>query len=399
MSSTLVTKSVEATIEPVPDDQADNPNGEFNVILATPGEDREGDDLQAKGWKQPLPDHITFDSDHGMNVKTLVGSGTPTLERDGSIRVKGTYAPTAHAQEVRALAAPPGRHIRTVSVTYLQRTVKGVGGAKHVERELLNGSFVAVPANPKAVILSSKALNEADAEDAEEPTEVAERGLAQSIHDLAAQLGAECAGDAEVDGKAITYRGRAALTIVTKGIVGSVEDLQQRVSNAVRQSAGEREYPWVRATFLDDSTSKGTVVYELDGPAGRSGTFARGFTDSGTDVELDPEVRAVSLVTTVVDDRPADAGATTKGIVDPLERAVDMLIMGGMTREAATKALGIVHTGDNLASSEQAAVVPTAAGAAATKAAAPAAQDETAAAPLDMRARALIFQLDDAAAG
>lgn len=396
MNAKLVTKSVEATIEPIPDTTATDPNGEFEVILATPGTDREGDDLQASGWQQPLPEHITFDTDHGMSVRSLAGSGTPTLERDGSIRVKGSYAGTEHGQTTRQLVNE--KHIRTVSVTYLQRTTKAAGGGKAtVVRELLNGSFVAVPANPRARVLTSKSLGAADGE------------LADSIEvrfhadDIAAIAEATAKSWAESQSQTDLDNG-STLTIVSKSltgkIAGSVEDLGDRVRKAVRDKhRNERGYPWVRATFLDDST-KGTVVYELESYGENAGpstnkTLARDFTIDGTKVTLDDTAREVSLVTSVVDDEPADAVA--KGLNDPVERAVELLVGNGMTREAATKALGVVHTGATLASSEQAASVPPAAGAAATKAAAPAAQDETAAAPLDMRARALILQLDDAA--
>jgi hypothetical protein len=49
--------------------------GSFEVVLSAPTKDRDGDTLLPEEWKQPLPDHITFDSDHGMSVATTVGSG------------------------------------------------------------------------------------------------------------------------------------------------------------------------------------------------------------------------------------------------------------------------------------------------------------------------------------
>jgi hypothetical protein len=365
----LVTKSVEATIEPVDDAQAANPNGEFVVRLATPGEDREGDDLQAKGWQQPLPEHITFDTDHGMSVKTLAGSGAPTLQRDGSIEVKGAYAGTEHGQTTRQLVNEG--HIRTVSVTYLQRTTKAAGGKRTVVRELLNGSFVAVPANPKAVILSSKALNEPDAENADDPEEQAEAAIAQSIHDLACTLGASCDEENTEagDGGGMAGKGLTEVTIVAKGIVGSVEDLQQRVSAAVRKTAG---------------------VYELDGPGAAGKTLARSFTDNGTEVTLDADTRAVSLVTTVVDDQ-AQAGAKGMATGDGVERAVELLTKGqhGMTREAALDLLGV--------SADDATVALSTAAAVTAKAITEAATSEAAASETEQRLGALMQSLDAAA--
>lgn len=394
LDGTLI--KMKAAIAPVADET--DPNGEFSVVLATPDKDREGESALHDEWKTPLPDHITFDSDHGMDVKSLVGSGTPTLTPDGQVLVKGTYAGTPHAQTVRQLVNE--KHIRNVSVTFLSRKVnrKDAAGAtvKGVERELLNGSFVAVPANPNAVVLSSKSATASDGADGTAPVtppipNPAE--MLQAIHNAAVHLGAMCLteseiADADVEQSTGTKAlGRSAVTIVTKGIKGSVEDLQQRVSAAIRKAAAEREYPWVRATFLDDSTSKGTVVYELDGPAGRAGTFARGFTDAGTEVTLDAETRSVSLVTTVVDDPEPNAGAQKN-----LDVALALLVDTGMTRDEAEDFLGVSTKGVPSASSGTAAAQPAAA------AGEPAAAADTAAAVgLAARTSALLTQLDASA--
>jgi hypothetical protein len=346
--------TMKAAIIPVPDAEAKDPNGEFEVILATPHEDRDidprtgkGEEVKANEWKLPLPDHITFDSDHGMDVKSLVGSGTPTLMDDGTVHVKGTYAPTEHGQMVRQLAAPPGRHIRHVSVTFLSRkhTVKSAGGKNQVvvERELLNGSFVTVPANPNAVILSSKAATANDGDDGGGPISAGspnQAEMVQAIHNAAAHLGAECITAAEeadgVDDEATGSKSYTSVTVATKGIKGSVEDLQQRVSTAVRKAAGPKEYPWVRATFLDDANGKGTVVYELE----RGNMLARGFTDTGSEVTLDAESRSVSLITTVLDDEGQDAAAAASKSIDPFNRAVEVLVKSGMAAAEAAEFLG-----------------------------------------------------------
>lgn len=164
------TKSVEATVSAV---ESENPNGEFDVILSTEALDRDGEKLYIDEWKQPLPDRITFDSDHGMSVATTVGSGVPTIE-DGALRVRGTFASTEHAQNVRTLVNEG--HITKTSVAF--RTIRD-NKAATVSRELLNGAFVAVPANEEARVLSSKAVK-------------SDMSHQQSIHDAAVQLGAMC---------------------------------------------------------------------------------------------------------------------------------------------------------------------------------------------------------------
>lgn len=182
----FVTKAI-AAIEPA-DNDSETPNGAFEVILSAPTRDRDGDTLQPDEWKQPLPDHITFDQDHGMSVATTVGSGTPRIDQDGTLRVSGTYSSIPRAQEVRALVNEG--HIRTTSVAFL--TEKNQKGAKPV-RELLNGAFVAVPSNREAVVLSSKGFDAL-----EEETKAGARNSKsdleklQAAHDALVQAGATC---------------------------------------------------------------------------------------------------------------------------------------------------------------------------------------------------------------
>ena len=46
------------------EDANGDPNGEFDVILSAPTLDRDGEVIDSKVF-DPLPDHITFDIDHG----------------------------------------------------------------------------------------------------------------------------------------------------------------------------------------------------------------------------------------------------------------------------------------------------------------------------------------------
>lgn len=145
----IVTKA-QALVETV---ESENPNGEFDVLLSTNALDRDGEELSPDEWKQPLPEHITFDSDHGMSVATTVGSGKPFINDNGQLQVRGTFASTPHAQGVRTLVNEG--HIRSVSVAFMETKSKS-GKQTKSSRELLNGAFVAVPANPEAVVLASK---------------------------------------------------------------------------------------------------------------------------------------------------------------------------------------------------------------------------------------------------
>lgn len=137
--------------------EGDHPNGEFDVILSAPTLDRDGEVIDAKVF-EPLPEHITFDIDHGMSTATTVGSGSPYYDGD-VLRVKGTFSSIPRAQEVRTLIREG--HIRTTSVAFMGAVREEKDGTPHVVKaELLNGAFVAIPSNRDALVLSAKSYAE-----------------------------------------------------------------------------------------------------------------------------------------------------------------------------------------------------------------------------------------------
>lgn len=163
--------------------------GSFQVILSAPTKDRDGDTLLPEEWKQPLPEHITFDADHGMSVATTVGSGRPYLDPDtGNLIVEGTYSSLPRAQEVRTLVNEG--HIRTTSVAFMTEKSREKDGTTTSVRELLNGAFVAIPSNREALVLSSKAATVKEGR----RNSTADQDTIQSMHDGAVSLGAECGG-------------------------------------------------------------------------------------------------------------------------------------------------------------------------------------------------------------
>lgn len=198
-------KSVDAAVSPVEDSQSKH--GEFDVILSTSDLDRDGDELYPDEWKTPLPDKITFDSDHGMSVASCVGSGKPFINDNGQLQVRGTFASTPHGQAVRTLVNEG--HIDRVSVAF-RNLPKSAKDAKP-QRELLNGAFVCVPANDKARVLASKSVKpeQKDASNWRDNTIAAisamfdndpsdggdqshKTSYFQGVHDLAVKLGAGC---------------------------------------------------------------------------------------------------------------------------------------------------------------------------------------------------------------
>lgn len=134
--------------------------GTFEIILSTGDLDRDGEKVLIDEWEMPLPDHITMDMDHGMDVASTVGSGIPTIE-NGNLIVRGSYASTSEGQKVRTLVGEG--HIRSTSVAFIRKSNENEKGVISTSRELLNGAFVAIPSNTKAVVLASKDVKTKDA--------------------------------------------------------------------------------------------------------------------------------------------------------------------------------------------------------------------------------------------
>jgi hypothetical protein len=157
-------KSLEARIEPMSDDPND-PHGSFRLILSKDNTDRDDENLWADEWMHPLPPKIHMDSDHAwarhMSVPLTVGSGVPSISESGDLVVAGTYARTKHAQDTRQLVNDG--HVWQASVSYMDHLLPD----GRVVRELLNGTFTGVPANPEAVILASKGMDPVAAPDRE----------------------------------------------------------------------------------------------------------------------------------------------------------------------------------------------------------------------------------------
>ncbi|AXH65687.1 capsid maturation protease [Mycobacterium phage Inca] len=220
----LITKAL-ATIDQSAEKDY-GPNGGFTAVLSTPSMDRDGDSLKRHEWKEPLPDRVPLDVDHGMSVATTVGSFHPYFEGD-KLMMDAYFSSLKQAQDVRTLVDEG--HIGTVSVAFMNDRGAMKDGTPH--RELLNAGIVAIPSNRDAIILQSKALDLRAQELAQEKlgeapedepgaifvnvvprideeaakrvaTEVlakaagagnGDTALLQAIHDAAVHLGAECA--------------------------------------------------------------------------------------------------------------------------------------------------------------------------------------------------------------
>lgn len=247
-----------------------NPNGEFDVVLSAPTLDRDGEIIDAKVF-EPLPDHITFDIDHGMSTATTVGSGKPFYDDEGRLRVKGSYSSIPRAQEVRTLVKEG--HIRTTSVAFMGAVREEKDGVPHVVKaELLNGAFVPIPSNRESEVLSSKAY--AEKAGARNSTKDAER--LQTIHDLTVENGATCEGAEKA----------TSSTAVTRKAHGmTANDLHDALSRVLREAhGGDDTWVWVR-DYADE-----WVVFEVDG-GDEMATLRQAFTvtDGTPTLTGDPE--------------------------------------------------------------------------------------------------------------
>jgi hypothetical protein len=274
--------------------------GSFEVVLSTPAKDRDGDELATEDWKQPLPEHITFDTDHGMTVEKTVGSGVPTIE-DGNVIVRGTYSSLPRAQEARTLVKEG--HIRTVSVAFM--TEKQTKDGKTVtKRELLNGAFVAIPANREAVVLASKGVK------AGARNSTSDMAHIQAILEHAVALGATPADDTGAAEDATG--GKSVRMVAVKAIDGSYEQREQAIADALAsQYPGDDVWAYSLATF-DDS-----VVYRVSGSSDLlRGQWQADYSYDNGVVTLGEPSR-VNLVEQVV-----PAKSYTKSVTDPDDETV-----------------------------------------------------------------------------
>lgn len=206
-----------ATVK-VPDSEPDDAfPGTFDVILSTPDVDRDGEIVAARAF-DPLPGHITFDVDHGMTTETTVGSGVPNYEPDGRLRVRGTWSSLPRAQAVRTLVREG--HVRTTSVAYMAAEyAKDTAVPTVIKAELLNGAIVSIPSNRGAVVLSSKAYEDAQREAG--PVLGIDDAVLRRLDELEAAVKALTPTDSTTDsapGKAADPAAISSASVVTRAL-------------------------------------------------------------------------------------------------------------------------------------------------------------------------------------
>lgn len=172
---------LEAEVKAVSDDGS----GEFEAILSAPTLDRDGEIIDP-GAFEPLPKSIPVHVDHRFETEAVVGRAEPFYDGD-MLKVRGKFTSTARGQEVRSLVADG--FVDSMSVGFMAAERDQKDGATHVTRaELIEASFVSIPANRDALVLTAK---EYDAKVGRHSFDV---GNLQNAHDATVQLGASCDG-------------------------------------------------------------------------------------------------------------------------------------------------------------------------------------------------------------
>lgn len=136
---------VESTLK-----STDTDTGTFEVIITTENLDRYQEVISIDGWEL---DHylnnpvVLWGHDHSK----LIGVCTTLTKRDGKLVAKGKFAPTEEGQEKRKLYEQG--FLKATSVGFIEKEREGNLITK---AELLEFSFVSVPANPYALSLAIK---------------------------------------------------------------------------------------------------------------------------------------------------------------------------------------------------------------------------------------------------
>lgn len=265
---------------------SDEGTGEFEAILSAPTLDRDGEIIDP-GAFEPLPKSIPVHVDHRFETEAVVGRAEPFYDGD-MLKVRGKFTNTARGQEVRTLVADG--FVDSMSVGFMAAERDSKDGATHVTRaELIEASFVSIPANRDALVLSAKEYDE------KVGRRNSERDLQnlQAIHDTTVQLGAAC------DGK--SYSAAGGTTTVNNITVTnpSGQDAEESIQRDMKQVVDEGE-PHTADTDQEDvetsdpddgSESKSEADPEQTGasPDDKSGDAP---VDAPADADDDNEIRA-----------------------------------------------------------------------------------------------------------
>lgn len=127
-----------------------NSIGTFRVIASTSKRDRHGESIKQDGWDLDnyLKNPVIL-ADHNWSVEKIVGKATNISFEGDQMIVEGEFADTTLGREVKYLYE--AGFLKAVSVGLIPRTYDAQYSSIITTAELLELSFVTIPANPEAL--------------------------------------------------------------------------------------------------------------------------------------------------------------------------------------------------------------------------------------------------------
>lgn len=130
------------------EDSADN--GVFEVVASTSTTDRHGERVRQDGWElDNYRKNPVMLVNHSYRVEAICGKATLVEVVNDQLIIKGVFAPNEIGQEMRKLYE--AGFLKTVSVGFIVKSRNESDRDEITKQELLECSFVPVPANPEAV--------------------------------------------------------------------------------------------------------------------------------------------------------------------------------------------------------------------------------------------------------
>jgi len=127
-----------------------NSIGTFKVVASTSSRDRHGESIMQNGWKLEnyLKNPVIL-ADHNWSIEKLVGRANNISFEGEQMIIEGEFADTPLGREVKYLYE--AGFLKAVSVGLIPRTYDAQDSSIITSAELLELSFVTIPANPEAL--------------------------------------------------------------------------------------------------------------------------------------------------------------------------------------------------------------------------------------------------------
>lgn len=138
----------------------DTETNKFKVVVTTEGVDRDGETLKASGidFEAYMNNPVVL-VDHRYTIDSIVGKTLNIYQENGKTIAEGVFANTENAKIVKELYN--GGFVKTVSIGFIPKSRNEQDKDIIEKAEMLEFSFVAVPANPEALSLDGKTYKKA----------------------------------------------------------------------------------------------------------------------------------------------------------------------------------------------------------------------------------------------